>query len=312
MYNQKSAIFSCLGLGDGLIALILSNNLHLNGYQTTTFHPFLDSLQDWFPHLPLKTFPKEDSLLLDLNGYDRFYIFFEKSPWMEKIIRFCQSNFPDKTVIINPIATKNTDYPYWENARFNGELPFVDNLTNFCRDILTLPVHTKENGIEPSDKWERRRCPNRIIIHPTSSRPGKNWAQEKFIKLAYQLEKKGFEPFFILTEEERKNWAGKDFLSPQFLNLSDLAGFIYESGWMIGNDSGIGHLASCLGIKTLTIARNHKTSSFWRPSWSMGIVVHPPIWIPNIKGIRWRDKQWQKWISVGQAVRAFKHLINAN
>ena len=101
-------------------------------------------------------------------------------------------------------------------------------------------------------------------------------------------------------------------MSPQFLNLSDLAGFIYESGWMIGNDSGIGHLASCLGIKTLTIARNHKTSSFWRPSWSMGIVVHPPIWIPNIKGIRWRDKQWQKWISVGQAVRAFKHLINAN
>ncbi len=312
MDQKRCAIFSCLGLGDGLIALTLSNNLFQNGLQTMTFHPFLHSLQDWFPYLPMQGFPHKERLLLELEGYHRFYIFFEKSQRMQQVIDFCNTNFPDRTLIINPIATKNTDYMYWENARFNGALPFVDNIQNFCRDIVKLCSITKENGIQATPSFMQNRFPKRIVIHPTSSRQGKNWPKEKFIKVAEKLKKKGFDPCFILTQEERKDWPCTNFPTPDLVDLRDLAGFICESGWMIGNDSGIGHLASCLGLRTLIISRSSKTSCFWRPSWSPGSVVHPSNLIPNIKGLRWRDRHWKTWISISKVVRAFGLLVNAH
>ena len=35
---MRAAVFSSKGIGDGLISLILSHNLHLNGYNVVTFH----------------------------------------------------------------------------------------------------------------------------------------------------------------------------------------------------------------------------------------------------------------------------------
>ncbi len=80
---MRSAVFSCLGLGDGLLALELANNLHLNGDEVVTFHPFLQGLQGWLPHLPIRPFPPV------LEEFDRFFIIYEKTPWMEAVIQTC-------------------------------------------------------------------------------------------------------------------------------------------------------------------------------------------------------------------------------
>ena len=117
---DRCAVFSCMGLGDGLIALVLSNNLHLNGCQVTTFHPFLNELQDWFPHLPIERFPSLEQLESVLSQFDRFFLVLEKTSWMKQIMEYCQKYFPDKTTILNPIATPNCDYPYWEGGRLMG------------------------------------------------------------------------------------------------------------------------------------------------------------------------------------------------
>ena len=74
---------------------------------------------------------------------------------------------------------------------------------------------------------------------------------------------------------------------------------------MIGNDSGVGHLASCLGIPTLTICRSQMAANFWRPGWSKGAVITPPAWVPNLKGLRLRDQHWQKFISVKKVYKTF-------
>ncbi|MBS0620544.1 MAG: hypothetical protein JSS61_03690, partial [Verrucomicrobia bacterium] len=132
---KRCAVFSCMGLGDGLIALVLSNNLRLNGSVVTTFHPFLSSLQGWFPRLPIAPFPP----LEKLAQFDAFFIIYEKSPWMQAIIAHCQTHFPQQTKILNPIATPNRDYPYWEVGKFDGRRPFVENLYNFCKEELQFP-----------------------------------------------------------------------------------------------------------------------------------------------------------------------------
>ena len=305
----KCAIFSCLGLGDGLISLTLSNNLQSQGYETITYHPFLKQMQGWFPHLPMKGFAEFADVQHALENFDRFFIFFEKSPRMSQVIHYCQTHFPEKTTIINPIATPKTDYPFWENAKFNGRQTFANNLEIFCRNILGCKTATKENGITPLPEYLKAKHPLRVIIHPTSSRSGKNWPQEKFLALSKNLQARGYAPCFILTKEERDQWPASTPFAPEFVNLSDLAGFVYESGYMIGNDSGIGHLASCLGLPTVTICRSPMASAFWRPSWSPGRVVCPPSWIPNIKGLRLRDKHWKTWVSKSSVLRAFKSLV---
>jgi hypothetical protein len=303
--KKRCAVLSCLGLGDGLISLILSNNLHLNGWSVETFHPFLSSLQSWFPHLPIHAFPQKE----ELESYDKIFIFYEKSSWMQEIIQHLLHKCPEKTCVLNPIATPNCDYPFWENGKFDGNLPFADNLYLFCKEILKLEKTTESNGITPPQEEHYQKHPKQIVIHPTSSRPGKNWPQNKFLKLDQLLKSQGYAPLFILTQEEQKEWEDASINAPRFHSLTEIARIVYESGFMIGNDSGIGHLASCLGIPTLTICRNKLTANFWRPAWAPGKVLFPPAWIPNLKGLRLRDKHWKKWISVSKVLSSFRHLV---
>ena len=189
---MKAAVFSCKGLGDGLIALVLSHNLRLNGWEVDTFHSSLSGLQSWFPGLPIKSFPPS------LEKYDRFFIIYETSPWMQEILKECRNRFWEKTTVLNPIATPNRDYPYWEHGKFNGKVPFAENLYQFCKAVLQLPNSTKENGIQAPDQIERDMA--RVVIHPTSSRLGKNWTKQKYEELSYRLKNAGFKPVFVLTE----------------------------------------------------------------------------------------------------------------
>jgi len=298
---MKTAVISCLGLGDGLLALVLSNNLVLNHHSVVTFHPFLNQLQGWFPHLPIAPFPDEETLL---NDYEQFFFIYDKK--MDSVIQKCYQKYPDSTYVLNPIATPKCDYRYWEVGRFDGRQPFADNLMKFCREVLGLKEVTKENGIQIPSNLTPQKFSRRVVIHPTSSRPSKNWPKEKFLQLSNSLKKGGYEPAWILTEQERSNWP--DAFAPQFSNLDAIARFIAESGWMIGNDSGIGHLASCLKLPTVTICRHQMVSDFWKPSWSRGSVILPPGWVPNLKGFRFRDRHWQKFISVEKVLNAFNTL----
>jgi ADP-heptose:LPS heptosyltransferase len=227
---------------------------------------------------------------------------------MQQILEFCRKNFPEKTTVLNPIATKRRDYLYWESGRFDGSRTFVENLYTYCREILKFNVVTRSNGILAPEGVLPGRHARRVVIHPTSSREGKNWPREKYLALASQLLASGYAPAMLLTEKERKEWDPGRIDAPCFTNLGEMAAFVCESGGMIGNDSGVGHLASCLGVKTLTICRNAQASRFWRPSWARGRVVLPSSWIPNIKGMRLRDKHWKKWISVGKVLKSYHSI----
>ncbi len=55
---------------------------------------------------------------------------------MLKVLDTCLEKYRDKTTVLNPIATPNTDYPYWEEGRFDGNQTFADNLVDFCRTLL--------------------------------------------------------------------------------------------------------------------------------------------------------------------------------
>jgi ADP-heptose:LPS heptosyltransferase len=77
---------------------------------------------------------------------------------------------------------------------------------------------------------------------------------------------------------------------------------------LIGNESGLSHLASSLNVPTLVIAGLKKRILQWQPGWGAGRIIYPPSWVPNMKGLRLRDHYWQKFITPYKVEREFAKL----
>ncbi|WP_408250250.1 glycosyltransferase family 9 protein [Paraburkholderia xenovorans] len=81
------------------------------------------------------------------------------------------------------------------------------------------------------------------------------------MRLSRRLEAFGFKVEFALGPQEHSRWddLGRD--TPRlcsFTSTASLAEWLYESGWFIRNDSGVGHLASSLGVPTLANFRRRR------------------------------------------------------
>ncbi|MBX7067734.1 MAG: hypothetical protein K1X28_10965 [Parachlamydiales bacterium] len=171
----------------------------------------------------------------------------------------------------------------------------VDNVVKSLKTLFGIEA-SNENGFCPPQGLVHRRFSERIAIHTTSGSPFRNWPKEKFEAFAKWARDQGFEPMFL----------------PQFPTLEALTSFIYESGYFLGNDSGPGHIASCLKIPHLIIGREERHMRHWRPGWGHGAVITPPKWIPNWKGFRLREKYWSKFISSRDVINSFKDIILGN
>ena len=95
---------------------------------------------------------------------------------------------------------------------------------------------------------------------------------------------------------------------PSFHSLNELARYLYESGYLIGNDSGIGHMASSFSVPTVIISRRKSVAKFWKPAWAPCRSVTPNSLIPNIRGFRLRDRKWKSFISVKKVLKAFERV----
>lgn len=308
---MKCAVFAHAGIGDALTTLTLSNNLHREGWQIDTYQDtMIAQLQSWFPHLLIKKFPtldKIDNLLID---YDRIFVFHsDDCPTITKLMAL--KNSKGKVTVIHPSFSKRyKKQPFYQEGQFNRRLSVVENLKNYCSKVLHLKNPTKHNGIIPPEGLTHHKYANRVIIHPTSSRLGRSWGENDFVKLALHLKSIGMDPKFVMSVKEKLNWEHvKECEIITFPTLDLLASYIYESGAFIGNDSGIGHLASCLGIRTLTIARSKRCTRLWRPGWAKGLVVYPNPLYPNISKFRYRDRNWKSLIPLKKVLKAFDSLI---
>ncbi|MCK4870345.1 MAG: hypothetical protein KAS93_04465 [Gammaproteobacteria bacterium] len=329
----KIAVIGSRGLGDGLIFLVLAKNLQRHGFDVTFYNNFTAQLKPWIPDLKLAPYPKKEdvfthftkfdivisekvSVLTDAVPENKFKELGEKYIFLSCTTRnlhpdltldpsaYVKNKINDDAIFtaIQPIlASAGTILP-----KISKTLPLIETLAIFCRDKLFIPEATKEINLQPPAHLIHQKYPKRIIIHPTSSTTNKNWAQHKFIKLASRLQKDGWVPTFIVSPAERPEWqritAGL-FDLPSFPSINELAAFIYESGVMVGNESGIGHLASALGIPTLSIAGAGTKKIRWRPSWAYGEIINfPKI---TFKG----KKYWQWFISVNHVYRCFNQFV---
>jgi hypothetical protein len=298
MANRSAAVIPAKGIGDALLMMIASHHLLKAGYQVTTFHPQMKELNDWFPGHHFDIIPPTDFAEFDLVIFEN-----DNSQRIQKLLNgsvFYPTYSPEKH---GPLFALD--------QVFNSDLPMVDNIAYAIANLLQLPGISKDNGLSPPAHLSFRQNERRIIIHPCSNDAEKNWPKAKFLSLAYSLKKLGYEPVFVTSLSEKKDWQdveSKGFSLQSFPSLHALAAFLYESGYMIGNDSLLGHLASNMHLPTLIIANDEKRMRLWRPSWRQGMVLTPSRLVPNFKPLRLRKTQWKRWISPTKVLRAFARL----
>ena len=284
-------------LGDSLITAVMINNFIRAGYNVTIFSDILYQLKNWFVNI--KVYPianKKNEVLKKLETIDQVILLHEDHlPFVQH-----QDNLHLKR---EPIVLRNFD------RYANSRMPLLDIHKTIMQDYFSLAQVVKDNGIKPPPALVSRKYKQRVIIHVSASIPSKEYLPSRFLKLAKKLNMRGFDCYFIVAPFEYKKWQWvreKGIKLPKFNSLDEIAGFIYESGYFIGNDSGIGHLASNLGLPTLSLFQRRKLAAKWHPSWGLNIrIIAPPILLLT----SFKEKYWKYLIPWQQVYYQFMRLL---
>lgn len=310
--EKKAAVFPSRGIGDAILMMIACHHLKKAGYDVTLYHPTLEELKNWFESGSKKQkfakWPSLEDLPSSVQEYDLVIVQNDNSPRMKVLY---SSTARNKLSIFYPSYVQGKHFPLDPNDFvFASDKTMAENIAIAVASLLGNKEVSKDNGLYAPHQLTYRKEKNRVVIHPLSNEVEKNWPVEKYEKLGQALQKKGFVPVFVCNENELPilHRLAQNYPVEAFLNLEALAIFIYESGYMIGNDSLIGHLASNLAIPTLIIANDSKRMRLWRPGWLFGEVITPYDWIPNFKFLRIRSVYWKLCISVNRVYKGFIRL----
>ncbi len=313
--KERAAIFCANGIGDALLMSPLAHALGSKAFKVDVFHPNPKLLEPLFPVYNWMQIPNSDSLLKILTSYDKVFIENDNSANAWEIINLRNKHGLKNIFFLFPTpcpkASKSNDFTFKKNVSFSKNL---ENAVSFFLGDLSFQStpDTFLKTLEPLNK-----DPKRIVIHPLSKDPRRNWKKSKFLSLANKLHAQGYTVSFVLSHDEYPKWEevkklGLDVKS--FSDLKALANFIATAGYFIGNDSGIGHLASLCKIPTLTISGNHKRVKLWRPGFCLNKLALPFLPLPCFKGINFyfREWYWQSFVSVHKVLKTFKKLTQVS
>lgn len=315
MSSARIALVSFDSLGDSLIYLMMAENLQRNRFDITCYGNALSQMSAWIPHIKIRPLPPIEELENELAQYHLAIV----SPSMmlrEKMADEYVQRIRRKWVLICQKAPRSWYYDHTQRlksslpvdifvqlhrmASCGGSIRFkkffdesvVEITQTYMRERMGLEDVVKVVSVTPPVGLKYRRFPKRVIVSPDSAGPEKkNWSKKLFIRLAHLLKAKGYEPVIVVSPRNHEEWyqlSNGSFDVPHFSDISQLASFIYESGALVANDSGNGHLASFLNIPVVTIYRKRNKKFHWRPGWGTGVVICPSMVIPWIEGGIWK------------------------
>lgn len=288
--NPHIALVMSSAIGDSLLTMIVANNLRTHGFKVTAFGQHCFALREWFPHIEVAPGLDGTDPAVSLLRFDTVIQLHRDRP-------FVNLTRQHRNAVI-------LDYLCDSSSRDS----LASRLMQFCRDEFGIANASKSSGIKPPPELVHRLHAKRVAIHPTASTADKCWLQRRFVKLALKLKREGFDPQFVVAPEEREKWRDLERLGiavPDLGSLDNVAAWIYESGWFIGNDSGLGHLASSLEVPTLSLFMRQSLARTWRPDWGIGKVLIGSAGLPSG---RLKERFWKHALTVTRVARAFAKL----
>ncbi|WP_118183922.1 glycosyltransferase family 9 protein [Paraburkholderia phosphatilytica] len=277
------AVMLPAAIGDSLLMMVVVNNLIRNGYRPVVVSWVVAELADWFPGVDVY---RES----DVQGHFDLVIELRRT---ERGAALAAHGELCEMVALEPF-------------RKHGHM--IDMMVAVARDVFELANVTRENGIAVPPGIRFRANERRVAIHPTGSHIEKIWPRKKFVALARKLIERGFHPTFLVAPEEKPAWLLDRDAAPclhSFERLGEVAAWIAESGWFIGNDSGLGHLASALGVPTISLFMRRGLARTWRPNWGRGAIVLPR----NVFVIGFlKERYWKLALTARSVLRSFERL----
>ncbi len=302
-------------LGDGLIYLMMAENLRRNGFDVTCYGNVAYQMRRWLADLKVQPYPERDQFENAFDGYDlviasppQFLRDAMDEPktevLREKWLLICQKT-PESWRFDHTARLKRTlSAGAFEQLQglmdCGGSIRYkrfaddsaVEMTLQYMRERMRLKAVSKEVRLSPPESLQFRRHSKRIVVSPDSAGPEiKNWTPTSFLALCHRLQARGYAPEIVVAPKHHEHWAkmpGNVFATPCFPGIDQLCSYLYESGAVIANDSGNGHLASFLGIPVVTIYRKKNPLFHWRPDWGPGIVVCPALTVPWPGGALWK------------------------
>ena len=264
-------------LGDALIAMVLAENLRRAGVRVCVCSDLLQQLADWFPKHDLRRAREEAS--------GSFEVVLHQTP--ETVRPATQEVASDRGPSI-----------VLRGRRELRDVARVEAYRNFAARLCGLSNGTTENGMRRADV-PAPTPPARVVLHPESREQRRNWPAAKFFELAGRLRGAGFVVHFVVAPDEASRWAEQVAREGHVLDadrdLARVARKLARAALFVGNDSGLGHLASSIGVPTLTLFARPALARRWRPAWSPSEVALPAFSPP---GTALQFATWRRLLSV--------------
>ena len=310
----RAAILSSAGIGDGLMMLIAAHHLFRRGYHVTLFQDALHELERWFPYCH---FAEQHSLhaqqALHFDA-DVLIVQYDHRPSTRALIEKARKHPFLRVIVYYPAYDQNHLLPEFgeEDAFFSPDHTMVDNIALALQQQWPSGEKTVNNGMKIPKRVQGMRRFHGVVLHPTSTTSVRTWTKDKFLKVGKKLRRCGMEVAICVHPKERDAWKTEGLYVPKLATLDDVAQLLVGAKLVIGNESGIGHLASNLGVRTLIISGCARRMRLWRPGWTLGDVITPPRWVPNCKKCRLRTKKWQRFIRPQTVLSRALKMIEAD
>jgi heptosyltransferase-3 len=328
--RARIALVAFSSLGDGLIYLMMAENLRLNGFAVTYFGNIGYQLRAWLPQFEIRPYPAVDEMDAALADFDLVvmsppqFLRDRMDPattdaMRRKWLLICQKTPDDWRFDLT--ETKRAALAPDTFAALRGLLDcggsirdrdyttesVVDITLEYMQKRMGLAQLTRTVALTPPAGLQLRRHARRIVVSPDSAWPQKkDWPPRAFLKLCRELQAQGDAPKIVVAPANHERWRkmpGNRFETPVFHDIGELAAYLYESGAVIANDSGNGHLASFLGVPVVTIYRKKNPKFHWRPDWAPARVVCPRLTLPGFRG-----EIWKPFVGVGDVLAARRAL----
>ena len=293
MSQRKALVIPSSGIGDGCIFLSLCCNLAQAGFKVDCIHTNLSCLNDWIDSYQICS--REDFGCCSTaiaNQYDVIIINKDSSNFTKTLIETLRKS-NCSFYLLSPSSRRG--FLASENPPIfcRKDLPLLENLSFFYQNIFKITFFEKKTGIQvPLETTENSKSQKYIAIHASASSTARQWPLRRFMKVCKRLQSLGYRPVFIFwdspQELELAQRIGSQCEKKVFSQIKPLTSFLNSCMYFIGNDSGLGHLASSLKIPTLTIFNCPIKKIFWKPNYTVGVGIAPSRWIPNVKWFRIR------------------------
>ena len=268
-------------------------------------------------HAILKHDPHiEEVIELDENEIKKFFSIIKKI----RPKKFDQSYIYSDSIRLYLISKlsgikENFHYKFFSKKGknfFKTAKEFTEKTLNTEIDSQSKIYCNNNDIVEAKNKYNITDNTKNIVCGISASGPTKRWDINNYIHLFEELNKKYRSKFFLaggLNDEElikkvMSSSIGKNCLSFSKMKLSKAIPIIAASQYYIGNDTGWGHIASGLGLKSLFLFMDSPPLAYGVYSKNINIICPDGFTIENT-GHNTRGK-----ISFDNVLKKSEELIN--